>query len=319
MIRTTEDAKRRGRGVLLLPLVLVLGLLAGGCQEQKTESPTKGHLKILAAESVEPIVREIADSFQVKYPEAKFEVSSVSSREAIVKLINGDATLIVVGRDFNPQEDSVIRKYNIQVSKHVVAYDGVAALVNERNPVKQLTTTDLANILEGNVTRWNAFKGGRAEPIRIVTKDPNAGTYEFVSRRLLGGRRFPAPVTVVPSSPAVVEDVAAHGNALGFVGLYALHGTMLPVRPLELSDPSVNPDTIRTVAKVFSPHPAYVYLHYYPLTRPIVLYSTEYLYGLGGGFISFIASPDGQRLFLKAGLVPATQNIRLVPASPESN
>jgi len=309
---------KRGVGI---PLVIVLGwFLVSSCQEQK-QSPIKGRLKILAAESVSPIIQKEVSRFEELYPEAHFDVSYVSSREAIVKLINGEVSLIIVGREFNAEEDSIIRHYKIDITKHVIAYDGIAALVNEKNPVRQLKTTDLAAILSGKVKKWSSFKGGFAEPITVVTQGPNSATYELLSQLLLDGKRFSTPIVEVKTSSEVIDDVASarFGGALGFVGLAPLHGISKPVRPLELADPSVLVDTLRTTAKIFPPHPAYVYLHYYPLTRPIVLYTTETGFGLAAGFISFITSPDGQRIFLDGGLVPATQPVKLVPSTFESN
>ncbi len=60
------------------------------------------------------------------------------------------------------------------------------------------------------------------------------------------------------------------------------------VKALELSDPNM-PDSLGG-GKYFSPHQAYIYQKYYPLTRDIYIYSRADNYGVAAGFTTFIAS-----------------------------
>ena len=53
-------------------------------------------------------------------------------------------------------------------------------------------------------------------------------------------------------------------------------------------------------------------LEQYPLIRNIWMISTDPHLGLADGFISFVSSDKGQRIILKAGLLPAIAPIRLV-------
>ena len=62
----------------------------------------------------------------------------------------------------------------------------------------------------------------------------------------------------------------------------------------------------------FKPYQAYLALKYYPLARKITILSREARWGLGGGFMAFFASERGQRIVLKAGLVPVTMPLRVV-------
>ena len=56
---------------------------------------------------------------------------------------------------------------------------------------------------------------------------------------------------------------------------------------------------------------------YYPLCRELYVISREGRTGLGTGFASFVAGDNGQRIFLKAGLVPATVPVRLVQTADD--
>lgn len=62
----------------------------------------------------------------------------------------------------------------------------------------------------------------------------------------------------------------------------------------------------------FKPYQAYLALKYYPLSRRITMLSREARSGLASGFMAFVASERGQRIVLKAGLVPTTMPLRIV-------
>jgi phosphate transport system substrate-binding protein len=58
-----------------------------------------------------------------------------------------------------------------------------------------------------------------------------------------------------------------------------------------------------------------VALKQYPLRRQVIIISREARTGLGSGFATFVASDKGQRIILKAGMVPAKMPVRIVEVS----
>ena len=60
----------------------------------------------------------------------------------------------------------------------------------------------------------------------------------------------------------------------------------------------------------YKPYPAYLNNGYYPLTRDVFAILTDLRGTLPAGFVKFIAGDAGQRIILKAGLVPATRPTR---------
>ena len=62
----------------------------------------------------------------------------------------------------------------------------------------------------------------------------------------------------------------------------------------------------------YKPFQAYMALGDYPLMRDVYVILTDPRSGLASGFSTFLASDRGQRIILRAGLMPATQNVRIV-------
>ena len=62
----------------------------------------------------------------------------------------------------------------------------------------------------------------------------------------------------------------------------------------------------------YKPYQAYIAEGFYPFTREVYCINRQSYAGLGYGFTSFIAGPQGQLIIVHTGLVPATMPVRLV-------
>jgi phosphate transport system substrate-binding protein len=68
----------------------------------------------------------------------------------------------------------------------------------------------------------------------------------------------------------------------------------------------------QSIDDYYLPYQAYIASGKYPYCRNIYAVSREARMGLGNGFIAFAASDPGQRIVLKAGLLPAIAPVRIV-------
>ena len=99
----------------------------------------------------------------------------------------------------------------------------------------------------------------------------------------------------------MVGAVAANLSAIGFVGMNWLSDR---VKALALA--KEGSDQFITV------HQASVYQGAYPIVQPVYALSTSGAYGLASGFIAFLTSAPGQKIFLDSGLVPVTMPVKLI-------
>ena len=296
-------------------VVLIAASLAmsiPGCQNERHETPTKGHVTVVVSESVSPVMQQEKQIFEEQYPEAHVELIVASDREAIARLFNDSITVIVSSRPLNAEERAVQKRFNITLREFKIAYDGVAVIVNKANSLTRLRTTQLDSILDGRITRWKDVGSDLSSTIETCLPSRNSGTFEVTVTKLMNaGDTVAMPAAVVLSSGEMIAYVIGHPSALGFIGTNWLNENKEKVTALELADPNV-PDSLGTKGKYFSPHQAYIYQGNYPLTREIYIYSRADAYGVGSGFLSFITGAQGQKIILNNGLVPATMPVRLV-------
>jgi ABC-type phosphate transport system substrate-binding protein len=300
----------RTYSVILWGWMCVLCTSILGCIGEKTELPTKGSLTIVASETVSPMIRQQEEKFESLYQDAHLTVLSAPTREAITRIFNDTIKFIVSSRPLNTEEREVAKREKIDFKEYKIAIDGIAVIVNSENTVSRLRTTQLDSIMQGLTTYWDDV-GGKRRSIDLFIPDQNAGEFEVVGMKILGGKRFTDHAVTVKSSPDMIKAIIDHPDAIGIIGVNWLREKNEKIKVLELSDPFAA-DSLQIKGQYFAPFQAHLYRGYYPLASDVYIYSKTDMYSVGSGFISFITSAPGQKIVLDNGMVPVTMPIRLV-------
>lgn len=99
-----------------------------------------------------------------------------------------------------------------------IAWDGIAVVVDFTNPVREITSQQLAAVFSGTVTRWSEV-GGADNRIDLIDRPPNQhirGTFETVLG-IVG--RIPASAQVKRSDQRAISSVAGNGSAVTYASL----------------------------------------------------------------------------------------------------
>src|SRR5471032_477204 len=104
-------------------------------------------------------------------------------------------------------------------AEQVIAIDGLAIILNPRNPLDTLNTEQLAQIFNGEVDTWEAL-GGIGGPIHLYARDDQSGTYDTFKELVLRLRGKPlAPAKRFESSEQLSDAVSQDAQGIGFIGL----------------------------------------------------------------------------------------------------
>jgi phosphate transport system substrate-binding protein len=174
-------------------------------------------------------------------------------------------------------------------SEHVIGLDGIAVIVNPRNAISSLTTTQIAQIFAGKVHNWSDI-GGATLPIAIYARDNKSGTYDTFKHLVLGSSALTADAKRFESSEALSDAVAGDGRGIGFIGL-----------PYVRSAKAVMVQDAGSVALL--PSPMTVATEDYPLARRLYLYVPPGASEVARDFLDFVLSEAGQRIVQSAGFV----------------
>ena len=301
-------------------LTLSLLLVFAGCAREKTETTTRGNLHALFAESTAPVMVEEVNQFLRTYGTsgANITYELVSSDDAIRRMLRDTLRYIVSTRPMSPEEKQQLPKVQgFDLNEIIIAYDGMAVVVHQKNLVEKITTVELSKILSGEIRRWEQLSNAETMKgtIEVVYQDSSDASL-FAESRLLQGKSLRKDLVKSTSSLATLRTVVERPLSLGLVGVLWVDSAHVPAKVLKVAETRQTQDTTfrvppERVGKFCTPHPANVYRNYYPLKRAIYAYTFGPVASFASGFGTFVATADGQKLFLDKNVVPGTQHIRL--------
>lgn len=309
-------------GVTKIPaLLLSFVLLIASCQDRDksgriVDTPTSGFIRISVDESLRPLVEAELNTFEALYTRADIKAFYYPEAQAIDALMMDSVRLAVVTRKFTQEEKGYFKEIKITPTELDVALSAVALIVHRENPDTLINMDQIRSLLQGKINLWSQLGSKNKAGIEIVFDNPNSGLIRHLKDSVAKVDKLPPNTFAVQNNQAVVDYVSENKNALGLIGLEwisdkddSTSNTFLKrIRVMSVAGDSTH----------FKPYQAYLALKYYPLSRRITILSREARSGLGSGFMAFFASERGQRIVLKAGLVPVTMPLRVVEIDRES-
>ena len=258
---------------------------------KETQTPTRGNASVLVDETLFPMVDGQVRVFENRYPHARIHIIS-SPEQLIPTLMRSDSLRIgILTRELTETERAWFEDKRIIPRTLPIAYDAIALIVNRNHRDSTITQDALREMLRG---------GKGMDHYTLVFDNPASSTVrymmEFAKTDSLPG------VYSVKSHRELLEYVAAHPDAIGFTGIDWLYETDAGQTPF------INRIRVLAVGDstegYYKPTQNDVAEGKYPFTRKIYIINCQGTSGLGLGFASFLASDIGQRIILKAGLVP---------------
>ncbi len=278
---------------------MVVGLMTVcviGCGENIDPNEPQGFVQTKGSDTIVNAMQQVSEKFMETYPHVFVAVTGGGSGVGIASLINKTCDVATASREMKPKEIEIANKHKVYPREFVVAYDGVAVIVNRSNPVDKLTIEDLHKIFTAEATNWNQF-GGKNLPIVTLSREVSSGTHIYFKEEVvqLGKKdsteEFSRETLLLTSSQAIVEEVASNEGAVGYLGMGYLSDRTKPVL-IAKGGEFYPPDIDNVIKKT------------YPLSRPLFVYTDGEPQGIDRLFIDFILSPIGQKQFVETGFVP---------------
>jgi len=152
---------------------------------------------------------------------AEFTVDSVSNAEGFAHLIAGSADLVMSTRSVLPNEIALAVEAglgNLQAAQQskVLALDAIVPIVSSRNPMRQISVSQLAAIFHGDVKEWTELNGVDGRVYAHVQRGDVAVYRNFLESVLLPtDKAYGSNVTFHDNMDAVLDAVARDPFAIG--------------------------------------------------------------------------------------------------------
>ena len=232
------------------------------------------------------LVPTLAEEYKSKNPSVSFEIAAEGSTTGISAIIDGTSQIGMSSRRAKTTEVSAAQAKGVTMNPIIVAYDGIAIIVNANSPIKNLTKRQVEQIFAGDITDWSAV-GGPAGKISIYTRNTSSGTYSDFKDLAMKKRDYASSSQKMAGNEQITSEVGKNPNGIGYVGLAYIHDAGIKVVSIE----GLLPDKASVLSKK------------YPYARPTFYYTNGDPTGEAAKFIEFTLSDEGQKIAEKIGFV----------------
>jgi ABC-type phosphate transport system substrate-binding protein len=304
------------RKIFILLLISQISCVQRSKEGKVLNTPTSGNVRIAIDASLKPLLEAELAAFEATYPNADIQETYTSEVDAIKAFLCDSVEMIVITRKLVNAELDSVKKGNVNALAYLAAYDGVALIVNRANADSSISINQLKDIVSGKISNWNQINpSSSSSPISLIFDQPNSGIVRFLRDTLGSFSDLPSYSFGVRSDSAVVEYIAKNKYAIGLIDASWLSDSDDPVT--NTFRHAIRVVRISSGSGFYKPLQGYIAEGTYPLMRRIFMISREPRPGLASGFITYVCSSKGQRVVLKAGLVPATMPPREIKVNNE--
>lgn len=233
------------------------------------------------------LVPQLAEEYRAAHPGVSFEIAAEGSTTGISAIIDSTAQIGMSSRRAKATEVSAAGAKGVSMKPTIVAYDGMAVVVNASSPITSLTRRQVEQIFTGDVTDWSAV-GGPSGRISIYTRNTSSGTYSDWKELAMKRRDYARSSQKMAGNEQIAAEVAKNPNGIGYVGLAYTTAPGIKVVPID----GVAPSKETVISKK------------YPYARPTFYYTNGEPHGEAAKFVEFTLSDEGQKIVEKVGFVP---------------
>jgi phosphate transport system substrate-binding protein len=270
----------------LVSLALLGGLLFGAKMIQVKGSDTMVNL-----------VQILAEEFMAKNPGTPIAVLGGGSGTGITGLINQTCDIANHSREWRPKEIDQAWDKGVTPKPFVVAVDGLSIVVNEKNPIEQLTVAQVGALYRGEVKNWQALGGGK-QAVSLYGRQSNSGTYVFMQEFVLGNKNYSTDMKEMNGNAQILEGILQDEGAVGYVGVGYLydenHQIRKGIKVLKISKEPNGQGYLPT-------DKAAVDSGAYPISRPLYMATNGKPKGGVAAFLQWIVGPEGQAIVEREG------------------
>ena len=275
---------------LVLTLVLTLSLAACGSDsnsntdnsDNNDSAAVTGTVSTDGSTSMEKVIGALGESFMAANEGVEFTYNPTGSGAGITAAQEGRCDIGLSSRALKDEEKAGGLK------ETVLAYDGIAIIVNPENPVNDLTLDQIAKLYTGEITNWKDVGGNDAEVV-LIGREAASGTRDGFES-ITGTKDKCQYRQELTSTGDVITAVSQNPDAIGYASLASIKDS---VKALNVDGVTPSEATVKDGS--------------YKVQRPFVLVTVEgkELTPVAQKFFDYITFPDAAAIIAKAGAVAA--------------
>ncbi len=271
----TETKKKVKKMLACMMVATTLVMTATGCSQKEA-----GTVSTDGSTSMEKVIGALGEAFEGQNSDVTFTYNPTGSGSGIQAVKEGRCDIGLSSRDLKEEEIADGLKAT------VLAYDGIAVIVNPENPVADLDMDTISKIYTGEITNWKDVGGQDAE-IVLIGREAGSGTrdgFESITKTE-DACQYRQELT---STGDVITAVSQNPAAIGYASLASVNEQVQTVR---VNGVEPTEDSIKDGS--------------YVIQRPFILVTKEDtpLSDTAQKFFDFATSVEAAQLISAAGAV----------------
>ena len=232
--------------------------------------------------SMEKVIGALGEAFMQANPGVTFTYNPTGSGSGIQAVQEGRCDIGLSSRALKDEEKAS------GLTETVLAYDGIAVIVNPANKVDDLTIAQIADIYTGKITNWSEVGGEDAE-IVLIGREAGSGTRSGFEE-IVEVKDKCLYRQELSSTGDVITAVAQNPGAVGYASLASVKDT---VKALKVAGVAPSEQSVKDGS--------------YAIQRPFVLAtaSDKELGAAAQAFFDYVTSDKANDIITAAGVVPA--------------
>lgn len=284
-----EDKEMKKIIKLCLALLVMMSLVACSGKTSTDDENVNGgstttETKTVSTDgstSMEKVIGALGESFMANNEGVNFTYNPTGSGSGITAVSEGRCDIGLSSRALKDEEKAG------GLVETVLAYDGIAIIVNNDNPVTNISLEDLTKVYTGEITNWKELGGSDSE-IVLIGREAGSGTRDGFET-ITNTKDLCQYRQELTSTGDVITTVSTNPDAIGYASLASVKDS---VKALTVDGVTATEATIKDGS--------------YPIQRPFVLVtkSGATLSETAQSFFDYATSADVSEIITAAGCVP---------------
>lgn len=255
--------------------VMAMSVMTGCSSKSESSVSTDG------STSMEKVIGSLGESFE-NNTGIGFTYNPTGSGAGIKAVQEGRCDIGLSSRELKDEEKAS------GLNATVLAYDGIAIIVNPENPVDDLSLEAIADIYTGNITNWSEL-GGNDSEIVLIGREAGSGTRDGFES-ITDTEDICKYRQELTSTGDVITTVSQNPAAIGYASVASVKDS---VKAVTVDGVAADAASIKDGS--------------YLVQRPFVLVTKAdtALNESAQKFFDYITSSDANEIISAAGVVPA--------------
>jgi phosphate transport system substrate-binding protein len=260
--------------------------------ELQTNQPS-GNIVVKGSDTLLIVGQRWAEEYMNRYSGVSISVAGGGSGVGIAALIDGTTDIADASREIKESEITSSKANGVNPVEWTVGLDGISIIVNEDNPITELSLEQLEKIYNGIYITWSQT-GGNDATIVTYGRQSTSGTYAFFQEHVLHKQNYRSDNRELGGNADIVQAVQNDVNGIGYVGVaYAKQAENIKIVKIKASES----------AQAYEPTVENIASGAYPIARKLYIYTDGIPTGTLADYVSFIQGPKGQQLLEDVGYI----------------